>query len=292
MEKTALIQMLNNDMAEEHAAIIRYLVHSYLEGEDTPIGAKLLSRSREEMWHMHWLGMIIGSLGGEPVMIPAAYPFDPSSRKTIFASYVAYEEKLIPHYQAEAEQVEDPHIKRVLLREGWESAMHAEKFQKMHDKLSPAEAQGLPGQETAGLPQELAERLQTMVELKYNHMLQSLRDAWVLQKESFAAWRVMDFSFTKMKQLAHLAEEVAENGQEPRLQAGAAAPHESMGKALSAALENVRLSRERHIEIQSEPEAEKHKGLMTNLDLSIKQEAYEADEIADWLSRGDNAPGL
>ena len=56
MKKEELIEMLNKDMADEHAAILRYLVHSYLEGEDTPLGASLLSRAREEMWHMHWLG--------------------------------------------------------------------------------------------------------------------------------------------------------------------------------------------------------------------------------------------
>jgi bacterioferritin len=63
-EKNDLITLLNKDMKEKHAAIIRYLVHAWMEGEDTPIRASLLSRSREEMWHMHWLGMAIGQLGG------------------------------------------------------------------------------------------------------------------------------------------------------------------------------------------------------------------------------------
>ena len=62
MNKQELIEMVNRDLTDEHAAIIRYLVHGYLEGEDTPLGAGLLSRAREEMWHMHWLGMIIGNL--------------------------------------------------------------------------------------------------------------------------------------------------------------------------------------------------------------------------------------
>jgi bacterioferritin len=35
METKTLIDMLNRDIADEHAAIIRYLVHGYLEGEDT-----------------------------------------------------------------------------------------------------------------------------------------------------------------------------------------------------------------------------------------------------------------
>jgi bacterioferritin (cytochrome b1) len=98
MKKSELIEMLNKDMADEHAAIIRYIVHGWMEGEDSPIGSSLLSRSREEMWHMHWLGMSIGKLGGEPNFKPAPYPYDPTNRSTIFRSYVEYEEKLIPHY--------------------------------------------------------------------------------------------------------------------------------------------------------------------------------------------------
>ena len=128
MKKNDLIEMLNRDMADEHAAIIRYLVHGWMEGEDTPAGASLISRSREEMWHMHWLGMIICKLGGEPNFKPAPYPYDPTNRSTIFKSYVEYEEKLIPHYNGEAELVDDPHIKRVLQREAWESAIHAQKI--------------------------------------------------------------------------------------------------------------------------------------------------------------------
>jgi bacterioferritin len=116
MEKQELIAMLNKDMAEEHAAILRYLVHSYLEGEDTPLGASLLSRAREEMWHMHWLGMIVGRHGGEPNLTPAPYPYDPTNRATIFKSYVDYELKLVPHYHGEADKVDDPHIKRVLAK--------------------------------------------------------------------------------------------------------------------------------------------------------------------------------
>jgi bacterioferritin len=116
MKKKELIELLNRDLTDEHAAIIRYLVHGWLEGEDTPIGASLLSRSREEMWHMNWLGTIIGKLGGEPDFIPAPYPYDPSNRTTIFQSYVDYEEKLVPHYNGEAYMVDDLHIKKILQR--------------------------------------------------------------------------------------------------------------------------------------------------------------------------------
>ncbi len=87
--------------------------------------ASLISISREEMWHFHWLEMIIGKLGDEPNFTPAQYPYDPTSGTTILRSYIEYEEKLIPHYGGEAEKVDDPHIRLVLEREARKSATHA-----------------------------------------------------------------------------------------------------------------------------------------------------------------------
>ena len=281
MEKEELIVMLNKDMAEEHAAILRYLVHSYLEGEDTPLGASLLSRAREEMWHMHWLGMVVGNLGGEPNMTPAPYPFDPTNRASIFKSYVDYELKLVPQYMGEAERVDDPHIKRVLQREGWESEYHAKKFQRILDKLTPELAEGLPGEENE-LPEEFVARLQGLVESKYTEMLQHIRSSWVFQKEGMLGWQMMDFAMTKMKQLAHLAEEVAENGITPRFEASKLEKNDSVGAALKKGLEDVRAAREEHFKFQGESETQKHAGLLLSLDLALKQEEYEAAEIEDW----------
>jgi bacterioferritin len=284
MNKNELIEMLNKDMRDEHAAIIRYLVHGYLEGEDSPIGASLLSRSREEMWHMHWLGMIIGRLEGEPDMTPAPYPFNPTNRESIFKSYVDYENKLIPHYNQEADKVDDSHIKRVLQREAWESATHASKFQRILDKLSPEQAAALPG-ETNKLPEKFLETLQEILEKKYTEILQHIRNAWIFQGEGRQGWQIMDFSMAKMKQLAHIAEEIAENGIKPRLKPGKIDISTAIGRALKRALEDVRESRKRHLELQKSEEGQKHAGLIINLDLSVRQEKFEAEEIEDWLKK-------
>ncbi len=284
MENQKLINMLNKDMAEEHAAIIRYLVHSYLEGEDTPMGAKLLSRCREEMWHMHWLGMVVGKLGGEPNLNPATYPYDPTNRATIFKSYVDYEKSLIPHYNSEAEKVDDPHIKRVLQREAWESAMHANKFESMLNKLDNKEAKSLPGEENE-LPNDYVEKFQSLVEYKYNLMLRHIRDAWVFQKENMFGWKIMDFAMTQMKQLAHLSEPVAENGIPPRFNVQPFDLSASLGPALSKTLEDVESSIKRHQALKNEEETRKHAGEITNLELSVDQETYQADEIKDWLKK-------
>jgi bacterioferritin len=281
MDNKTLIDMLNRDMAEEHAAIIRYLVHGWMEGEDTPLGASLISISREEMWHMHWLGMIIGKLGGEPNFTPAPYPFDPTSRTTILRSYVEYEEKLIPHYNGEAEKVDDPHIRRVLQREAWESAIHARKFQRKLDKLSPEEAAGLPGEDSE-LPKELLDKLQSEVTSKYTEMLQHLRTSWIFQEEGILGWKIMDQAMEKMRHLAHFAEEIAEDGVAPKFKPGAIDLNQAIAQALKRALEDVRTAHERHLVLREESEVKKHSGLVINMDRTVQQEAFQMAEIQDW----------
>ena len=284
MEKKELIDLLNRDLGDEHAAILRYVIHGYLEGEDTPIGASLLSRSREEMWHMHWLGMAIGHLGGEPNLKPAPYPYDPTNRTTIFKSYVAYEEKLIPHYNGEADRVDDLHIKRVLQREAWESAIHAKKFQRLLNKLSQEQAKGAPGGE-AGLPKAFLETLQNEIAAKYTEMLQHIRYSWVFQKDGVLGWQLMDQAMEKMKHLAHFAEDVAGNGFDPRFEAAKVDMSKALGQALQKALEDVQGGLARHEKLQKDGEAQKHGGFVINLDLDVQQEEYQAAEIKDWMKK-------
>jgi bacterioferritin len=114
--------------------------------------------------------------------------------------------------------------------------------------MTPEQAEGLPGEENE-LPEEFVERLQGLVASKYTGMLQHIRSSWVFQQESIVGWQLMDFSMTKMKQLAHLAED------------------------------------EEHIKFQGESETQKHAGLLLSLDLTLKQEEYEAAEIEDWSKK-------
>jgi len=282
MDNKELIRMLNRDLADEHAAVLRYIVHGYQEGEDTPIGASLLSRAREEMWHMHWLGMIIGQLGGEPEMKPAPYPFDPANRSTMFKSYIDYEKKLIPHYREEAGRVNDPHIRRVLEREAWESNVHAGKFNKILNKLKPDEAAGKPG--TGGkLSPEFISRLQEIIKNKYTQMLQGIRNAWVFQKDAKLGWQIMDFSMTKMKQLAHVAEEVAANGMSPMFKTDKLDLSASLAEALKNAAADLEKTRVDHIALQIGDEIKKHAGLALNIELTVNQEEYEEAEINEWI---------
>lgn len=230
---------------------------------------------------MHWLGMIIGELGGEPNFTPAPYPYDPTSRATMLRSYVEYEEKLIPHYNQEAEKVNDPHIKRVLQREAWESAIHARKFQRKLDKLSPEQAAGLPGVESE-LPKEFLNTLQAEVNSKYTEILHHIRTSWVFQKDEAMGWKIMDQAMEKMKQLAHFTEPIAEDGISPKFKTGKIDKSQTIGLALKKALEDVQMDRERHGKLKEDVEVKKHSGVVINLDLTIQQEEYQEAELKEW----------
>ncbi len=229
---------------------------------------------------MHWLGMIIGKLGGEPNLKPAPYPYDPTNRTTIFKSYVEYEEKLIPHYNGEADMVKDPHIKRVLQREAWESAIHARKFQRILGKLSPEQASGVPGGEPE-LPKDFLDMLQREVTSKYNEMLQHIRYSWVLQKSSLFAWQLMDHAMEKMKQIAHFAEDIGGNGIPPKFKPGKIDMSKGISNALRMAVKDVMTSYNRHMKLKDDSEFKKHGGMVINLDLTLQQEEYQAAELED-----------
>jgi hypothetical protein len=150
--------------------------------------------------------------------------------------------------------------------------------------MTPEQAEGLPDEENE-LPEEFVERLQGLVASKYTEMLQHIRSSWVFQQESIVGWQLMDFAMTKMKQLAHLAEEVAENGIAPRFEVGKIDLSASIGTALKKGFEDVRGAREEHTKFQGESETQKHSGLLLELDLALKQEEYEAAEIEDWSKK-------
>jgi bacterioferritin len=162
--------------------------------------------------------------------------------------------------------------------------MHARKFERVLLKLSKKEGSEVPG-ETNELPEDYAEKIQSLVEYKYNLMLRHVRDSWVFQKEDIFGWKLMDFAMTQMKQLAHLSEPVAEDGITPRFELKPQNLSSTLGAALAKTLEDVESSIKRHKALREEEETQKHSGEIINLELSLDQENYEGAEIKDWLKQ-------
>ena len=65
MEKDKIIALLNEDIEDEHGAIIQYLSHAYAMGEGE-MACEIEALAREEMRHLDWLAETVVELGGVP----------------------------------------------------------------------------------------------------------------------------------------------------------------------------------------------------------------------------------
>lgn len=158
--------------------------------------------------------------------------------------------------------------------------MHARKFQRLLDKLTPDQAVGR-AEGKAELPKEFMEALQKEIAAKFTEMLQHIRYSWLFQKDGIQRWQLMDQAIEKMKQLGHFAEDVAGNGLDPRFKVGQIDMNTATGQPLNKALADVRAGLARHLMLQKDGETQKHGGFAINLGLTCQQEGYQVAEIGD-----------
>jgi bacterioferritin len=278
-DKQKLIDMLNADLRDEHASVIRYLIHAYQVGEDTSLGALLLSMAREEMWHMDWLADAIGEMGEEPDMAPGLYPHDPTSNASLLRSYIEWEDGLVKAYAGQAERVSDPEIKRILIQQSQESAIHSQRFAAALHKLGEEGEEPLVYEDSGEFSSELVRRLQDEMTDEYKLMLQHLRHAFVFEHEHPEFGELELVAMRHMKHLSHFAEELAESGHEPQFEL----PDLDMSESADAALEsNLKLTEEakaRFINLSQEPELAEHPGLKLEIENMIIQEDFLAATI-------------
>ena len=125
-------------------------------------------------------------------------------------------------------------------------------------------------------------KLQDEVTSKYNEMLQHIRYSWVMKKKNGTlSWQLMDQAMEKMKQLAHFAEDIAENGIPVQFKPGKIDKSNTISSAFKQAIKDVKRAYARHAQFREDKELKKHGGLVINLDLTIQQEQYQTNELED-----------
>jgi len=276
-----IIEMLNADLRDEHASVIRYLIHAYQVGEDTPLGAMLLSMAREEMWHMDWLADEIGEMGAEPDMTPGVYPHDPTSNASLLRSYIEWEDGLVKEYAAQAERVNDPEIKRILLQQSKESNIHSQRFAAALAKLGPEGEEPLIYEDTGEFSPAMSNRLQDEMTDEYGLVLQHLRHAFVFERDHPEMGELELVAMRHMKHMSHFAEELAESGHEPKFEPPEIDKHRSLEPALEADLQLTQEARRRFTTLSQEEELAKHSGLKLEVENMISQEEFLAATIEE-----------
>jgi bacterioferritin len=280
-DKQALIDMLNADLRDEHISVVRYLIHAYQVGEDTPLGAMLLSMAREEMWHMDWLGDVIGEMGAEPDMTLGDYPHDPTSNASLLRSYIEWEDNLVTAYAQQAEQVDDPEIKRVLLQQSKESNIHKQRFEAALADLGPEGETPLTYPDSGEFSPEMLGRLQDEVDDEYKLVLQHLRHAFVLEEDHPEMGELELVAMRHMKHLSHFAEELAESGREPVFDPPELDMSRSADPALKSDLQLTLAARDRFAELSQHPEIAEHADLKIELENMVIQEEFLAATLQE-----------
>ena len=269
MDRDELTAMLQKDLADEHASIIRYLVHAYQVGENTPFGQMLLATAREEMWHMDWVGDQLAELDIEPDMVQGEYPYDPTSNASALRSYIDWERNLILVYDQQAEMVEDRELKRVLQQLGWESITHLKRFEAWLERLGSDGEKPLTFEESHFSPHVL-QRFEREVDENYRLVLQHLRQAFVFRKKVCPVGSELELTAMRhMKHMSHFAETLAEVGKELPFDFPGIDQSLAVREALASDLDLTKAARERFIVLAQDPEIEADRGLKVEIENMI-----------------------
>ena len=284
MDRNALLDMLNRDLADEHISVIRYLIHAYQAGEDTPLGSMMLSMAREEMWHMDWLADEIGEMGAEPDMKPGIYPHDPTSNASLLRSYIEWEDGLVVAYAEQASKVDSSELKKILMQQSKDSAIHSKRFAAMLEKLGPEGEEPLVYGDTGEFSPEMTNRLKSEMTDEYRLVLQHLRHAFVFEEENCPVSSALELTAMRhMKHLSHFAEELAEAGHELEFVHPTIDMSQSVESAVQADLELTHKARERFVALNQVPELAEHTGLKIEVENLISQEEFLAATVEGLL---------
>ena len=218
-DKQSIIDMLNADLRDEHAAIIQYLQHAYGIGEGEE-ACEIEAIAREEMRHFDWLAETIVELGGKPDMERGEVDLSGSGPVEWMTRDVLAEERAITQYKAHIAAIDDEKIKRLLRRILSDEESHRDDFTDLAEALAEegAEASGpLEARSAEGAPERVLDILQTGVRHEYTVILQYLYHNFVMPHCEVGRELEMQ-AINEMQHLGWLAEEVAELGGHPLIE--------------------------------------------------------------------------
>jgi len=240
-DKKVVIDMLNADMRDEHAAIIQYLQHAYAIGEGEE-ACEIEAIAREEMRHLDWLAEAIVELGGKPDMERGVVDLSGSGPVEWMARDIIAEEKAIAQYKEHIAAIDDPKIKRLLRRILSDEESHRDVFADLSDELAEegTEASGpLEARSAEGAAPRVLDILQQGVRHEYSVILQYLYHNFVMPECEVGRELEMQ-AINEMQHLGWLAEEIAELGGHPGIERTALSLEGDTAQMLQADIEAER----------------------------------------------------
>ncbi len=212
MDKNEIIKLLNQDVEDEHGAIIQYLGHAYAMGEGE-MACEIEATARDEMRHLDWLAETIVALGGQPSLKRGKMLTAGKTVSEWMEQNVALEEGAIKQYREHIKLIDDKQIKRLLERILSDELAHQDDFRHFVDKAKKKDMQDVRG----GRQDSTTEVLDWGIEHEYTVILQYLFHSY-MTPDAEASKQFEDQAINEMQHLGWLAEELVGSGGSPRLE--------------------------------------------------------------------------
>lgn len=214
-----VVEMLNADIRDEHAAIIQYLQHAYAIGESGE-ACEIEAIARDEMRHLRWLSEAVVELGGDPTIERGEVDLSGAGPVEWMARDIMAEEKAIAQYKEHIAAIDDPKIVRLLQRILSDEEAHRDQFADLADEL--AEEGVKPVAEdlstaTGGEPSRAAEILQQGVQHEYTVILQYLYHDFVTP-DCEVSHELRMQAINEMQHMGWFSEELAATGIRPEME--------------------------------------------------------------------------
>jgi len=212
MDKEKIVELLNEDLEGEHAAIIQYLTHAYTMGEGE-MACEIEAIAREEMRHLDFLAETIVELGGVPSLKRGEMRTGGELVPDWMRNDVTQEEDGINQYKEHIKAIDDPKIKRLLKRILSDEESHHGDFQHFVDKAKKEGAKDIRGSRR----DEVTQILDWGIEHEYTVILQYLLHSYTTSSEEVKE-EMQDQAINEMQHLGWLAEEMVGGGGSPRIE--------------------------------------------------------------------------
>ncbi|MHB0876209.1 MAG: ferritin-like domain-containing protein [Anaerolineae bacterium] len=153
-----VIALLNDDMKDEHGALILYLQHAYFLGEGEE-ACEIEQTARDEMRHFKWLAQAIVQLGGVPTLDRSEMELGGDLPMHWMARDVVAEDDAIAKYERHREAIADPKIVAMIDRILTDERAHRGVFSGLQAKFAATGRVGLlsPLSGTGGEPAPAAD---------------------------------------------------------------------------------------------------------------------------------------
>ena len=212
MDNAKIIALLNQNLEDEHGAIIQYLNHAYAMGEGE-MACEIEAIARDEMRHLDWLAETIVGLGGTPSLERGGMRMGGDSVADWMGNNVLLEEGAIGQYKEHIKAVDDPKIKRLLQRILSDEESHHGDFEHFVGKAQKQGAKDIRGSRQ----DKVTQTLNWGIEHEYTVILQYLLHAYTTPNKEVEE-QMHDQAINEMQHLGWLAEEMVDGGGNPRIE--------------------------------------------------------------------------